>query len=227
MASPTGDAAAAHLTPRNFESWDSDIFGSPAHPLIGPTGVPGYWDRASIAASASTPEDSIRNCTFVTLTPTGHDSTIYYGPTCPPAPHNPFTDPGVWIGFFAPFIVCGAFLGALLIKDMVEAEPDKSEMVDRGNEYVQTVENGRVRWIAVDETATTEAEEGLGEQRGKVQWWRWTESSETGAGSGYMLVDSAGALAPAALAPPEDEEQDENDMPPPYSTKTGSSLRKL
>ncbi|KNE69712.1 hypothetical protein AMAG_14258 [Allomyces macrogynus ATCC 38327] len=274
MASPTGDSAAAHLTTRDFESWDSDIFGSPAHPLIGPTGAPGYWDRASIAAEPTSPDspDSLRNCTFVTLNPT-HDATVYYGPTCPPAPRNPFADPSCWFGLLAPFAVFGLFLSVFAIKDKMDAEPHvtwsewakrawravvkwvrswswvsalrarvaKEERAgasharvprvctveptvanERGSENVRTCEGGQVRWIAADASAATEME-GLGEQRGKVQWWRWTESSESG--SGYMLVDSAGAPAPAVLAPSENGEPDEDGAPPPYSTKTGSSAR--
>ncbi|KAJ3367235.1 hypothetical protein GGF31_007653 [Allomyces arbusculus] len=98
MASPTSDAAAAHLTARDpdLESWDSRIFGSPAHPLIGPTGAPGYWDRKSIAAAPTSP-DALRNCTFITISPP-HENAIYYGPTCPPIPQNPFADAALWIG---------------------------------------------------------------------------------------------------------------------------------
>ncbi|KNE71239.1 hypothetical protein AMAG_15894 [Allomyces macrogynus ATCC 38327] len=240
MTSPTGDATAAHLTARDFESWNSDIFGSPAHPLIGPTGAPGYWDRASIAAAPTSP-DSLRNCTFVTLNPT-HDTAIYYGPTCPPAPRNPFADPGFWFGLLASFVVCGLFLGAFVIKDKMDTEPHvtwsgwawrawvavvnwprRAWAAVFMNEYVRTLDNGHVRWIAAGALATTETDEGLGEQRGKVQWWRWTESSESG--SGYMLVDATGAPLPAALTPPEHEEPDEDGAPPPYSTKTGSPAR--
>ncbi|KAJ3367237.1 hypothetical protein GGF31_007655 [Allomyces arbusculus] len=71
-------------------SW-ANSHSSPAHPLIGPNGAPGYWDRESIAAAPTSP-DEVRNCTFITLTPS-HDTAIYYGPTFPPAPRNPLAYP--------------------------------------------------------------------------------------------------------------------------------------
>ncbi|KAJ3367236.1 hypothetical protein GGF31_007654 [Allomyces arbusculus] len=114
MVSPTSDTDnAAQLTARGLDSWGADVFG--------PTGAPGYWDRASIAAAPSS-ADALRNCTFITLTPT-HDTAIYYGPTCPPAPRNPFADPGFWFGLLAPFVVFGLFLGVFAIKDKLNAEP--------------------------------------------------------------------------------------------------------
>ncbi|KNE71238.1 hypothetical protein AMAG_15893 [Allomyces macrogynus ATCC 38327] len=260
MASPTGDTAAVRLTARDLDSWDSDIFGSPAHPLIGPTGAPGYWDRASIAAAPTSP-DSLRNCTFVTINPK-HDATVYYGPTCPPAPRNPFADPEFWFGLLAPFIIFGLFMTGIMISTKLMEEPEvtwgewawrawraSSKWVRKrvgalwarvarklsaardstggGGESTRTCLGGQVRWIAapaIDASAVTESE-GPNEQRSQVQWWRWAAWNQNG--SGYMLVDTArseaGGTAPAALAPPKDEELDVDGAPPPYNTEARSS----
>ncbi|KAJ3353673.1 Rsp5p-dependent ubiquitination, sorting of cargo proteins at the multivesicular body [Allomyces javanicus] len=79
-------------TARSVDSWDADAYGpfsSLTHPLIGPAGAPGFWNRASIAASESTAPGALRNCTFVTLSSsaaTTTTTTMYFGSTCPRTP---------------------------------------------------------------------------------------------------------------------------------------------
>ncbi|KNE69714.1 hypothetical protein AMAG_14260 [Allomyces macrogynus ATCC 38327] len=128
MATPSGDTSAAvRLIARGVDSWDADIYGSPSKPLIGPAGAPGFWDRASIADSNIAPSGAIRNCTFVTLSSTNRDSTMYFGAACPSAPHKPFGD-SPWVealvGVALAFAGFALVLGCFVVKGKLEREPD-------------------------------------------------------------------------------------------------------
>ncbi|KAJ3367239.1 Rsp5p-dependent ubiquitination, sorting of cargo proteins at the multivesicular body [Allomyces arbusculus] len=128
MASPSGDTpTAARLIARGVDSWDADTFGSPSKPLIGPAGVPGYWDRASIAASDNAPPGAIRNCTFVTYSSTTRNTTMYFGASCPFSPHKPFGD-SPWVeavvGVALSLAGCALVIGCFVVKSKLEREPD-------------------------------------------------------------------------------------------------------